>query len=1427
MPSRCSWFRLLKFVALCLLTLSSAVVGRTEEAPFTLKDGDRVVFIGDRLIEGEQEAGWIELMLTTQFPDRSVTFRNLGWNGDTPAGDSRLGLSLIQAGREPPEEGWRQLVRQIEEAKPTVAFLGYGMASSFDGDAGLPGFRSALDRLIDTLRRVSPGVQIVLLAPLAHEALGAPWPDPAGHNRQLAAYSLALADIARGRNLRFVPLFDLTRNRTGASLTFNGVHPSERGYRELAGLLEASLFGSSARGAWREDSPAMGMLRHTIQRKNEWFFHQSRPANYVYIFGFRNREQGRNAVEIERFRPLVAAEEARIASLRKPGAAPLPEASPVAAKTPPAPAPLLPRPEFRIADGLELTLWAESPLLQKPVQMNFDEKGRLWIATSELYPQIEPGQPANDRIIVLEDTTGSGRADKSTVFADGLLIPTGVEVGDGGAYVAQSTELLHFRDTDGDGRADVRQTVLSGFGTEDTHHNLHTLRWGVDGRLYMNQSVYTRTDAETPTGVVRLKAGGVFRFDPRTHRMEVAYRGWVNSWGHAFDDYGDSFLSDGAGLQGISWAMPRATYFTLAPARREAPSISPGRYPKFCGVEIVRSPLFPADWQGDVITADFRAHRVVRFKYAESGAGFVTQEMPDLLRTTADSFRPIDQRIGPDGALYVADWSNPIIQHGEVDFRDPRRDKSNGRIWRIAPKGSKPPARVDLGLLSVSELLDLLISPSGYEQAQATRLLRSRNANEVLPALDRWTRARTSDVARLHALRIYQMFDRIPPALIEALTRSADSRVRGAAVRALPADADMGVLARCVADEHPRVRLEAVLALGLRGSAQAAELVLSALEKPMDPFLDYAVWQSINELAEPWLAAVQKGSWKLTGRESQLEYALKAITPADASRVLGGLIGRGVVTFDGAGPWFELIGSAGGKAEIETLYARMAGADLPESAALRALEALLNAARLRAVVPSTSATPLLAMTASPSEKIRLAAIRLLGAWKTGMAVATLQEIAATRDAAESEAAIVALREIGGEETLVALRALAEPAGAPAVRRNAVVALATLDFRSVSKQMIAVLGETHDPSQAQALWRSLLSIKGVGKALPALLAAAPPLPADVAKAGLRPVREGGQYAGLAAFLTKAAGLTTSAEPLTAEHFRALAQEAAAKGDPHRGERLYRRPDLACLSCHAIGGAGGHLGPDLTSIGASAPGDYLVESLLAPAAKVKEGYHSVLIATRDGQEQTGMISRETATEVVLRNAANQDISIPVAQIVRRTSIGSLMPSGLIDALLPEERLDLYAFLTALGKPGDFDASRGGVARVWKAYLRMSTNEALGTQRVTAADFTLPDWMTIPSLVSGALPVHEIDAAYPDRTNHRGLFVATQFESSRGGPVTFALSGEATAAWLNGKNVEPGRTFTVTARPGVNALVLEINAMHPPAIRLSSETANFLLQ
>lgn len=239
----------------CLLGLLAAFgprAARAEPPRFELKDGDRVVLVGDTLIERDQRYGYLETMLTLLNPGKDLTFRNLGWSGDTVAGLSRAGF-------DPPEAGYRQLIEQVQAAKPTVLIVGYGMADSFDGEAGRPRFVAGLNRFLDAV--AGTGARVVLLSPIAHARQGDSLPDPAPHNAMLALYARSIAEVAQSRGAWFIDLFGPFRDREGRSaITDDGIHLNEAGYRFLAGQVVRGLDPSSARDVPRVELKADGTV---------------------------------------------------------------------------------------------------------------------------------------------------------------------------------------------------------------------------------------------------------------------------------------------------------------------------------------------------------------------------------------------------------------------------------------------------------------------------------------------------------------------------------------------------------------------------------------------------------------------------------------------------------------------------------------------------------------------------------------------------------------------------------------------------------------------------------------------------------------------------------------------------------------------------------------------------------------------------------------------------------------------------------------------------------------------------------------------------------------------------------------------------------------------------------------------------------------
>ncbi len=1098
------------------------------------------------------------------------------------------------------------------------------------------------------------------------------------------------------------------------------------------------------------------------------------------------------------------------------------------------------RKTFVLPEGFEVNLFAADPGIHKPVQMNFDPQGRLWIAASEVYPQIAPGQKATDKILILEDTNGDGVSDKTTVFADGLLIPTGVEPGDGGAYVANSTEVLHLKDTDGDGKADQSRIVLSGFGTEDTHHILHTFRWGMDGQLYMNQSIYIHSHVETPFGVRRLNAGGIWQFRPETMRLEVFARGWVNTWGHTFDRWGQSFATDGAGGEGINYVVPGASYPAVFGVPRILHGLNPGS-PKYCGLEMVDGRHLPDDWQGNLITHDFRGHRVCRFVLSEDGSGFAARQQQDLISSNHVAFRPIDVKQGPDGAIYIADWYNPIIQHGEVDFRDPRRDHTHGRIWRVTAKGRKPLAKPKLVGADVASLLSSLKSPETFERQHAKRVLKELGADKVLQPLTAWVAQLDANDPqfehhRLEGLWMFQSLDVPNVTLLDAVLKSKTPQARAAGVRVvaqwfgvavgatdepkLPGQSAKALawLETAIADEHPRVRLEAVRALAEFPQLDAAKLALRAVDQPLDQFLDYALWQTSRELASAWLPEVVAGRFDFEGKIPRLLFAIRSAEATPAVSVLVAKWKNGEVLAENGIAAVETIAQLGDPDHLRFVFDKVTSNDAVPSTAALMLRTLAEAKRKRNVQPAGDLGSLINALKSPDPRLQLAAVDCIGAWKVESFRAPLAELVNDAQASGPArlAAIQGVAQLGGGASKQLLAQLAGANEAESIRAAAVTSLIPLDTGNAAKLAVTWLASSKEIGQQGAVINAFLQHKGGPDVLASALVDQK-LPEDAAKVALRIITGSGrQEPKLTDALSKSGGITNMPKKLAKEEMEALVNTIKDQGDAAHGERIFRRAELNCLKCHAIGGAGGKVGPDLVSIGSSAQVDYLVDSILDPNKNVKEGYQSVVVTTDQGKVLTGIKLRQTDTDLLLRDVEDREFGVPLKSIDELSNGSSLMPVGLVDKLTKSELIDLVRFMSELGKPGPYAAVTARVARRWEtlqpteeSYRRLTRN----SETQTVADDTGVNWLPVYSSVQGSLPVQDIlDFTFQRKlegTTRKIGYVRTTINVTTAGPVGVTLNKpDGLFVWIDGKQIDPATKLTLPLEVGSHKLSFAVD-------------------
>lgn len=1079
---------------------------------------------------------------------------------------------------------------------------------------------------------------------------------------------------------------------------------------------------------------------------------------------------------------------------------------------------------FIVAEGFEVNLFAADPMMAKPIQMNFDEQGRLWIASSETYPQIKPGEESNDKILVLEDKDRDGVADSTTVFADGLLIPTGVVPGDGGCYVANSTDLMHFVDTDGDGKADQSRRVLSGFGTEDTHHLLHSLRWGHDGMLYMNQSIYIHSHIETPYGVKHLNGGGIWRFRPETRQLDVLCRGFVNPWGHHFDKWGQSFATDGAYREGINYVFPGSVFVTAPGESRFVAGLNPGS-PKHCGLEIASGSHLPDSWQGNMLTNDFRANRVCRFVVTESGSNYASRQEVELLKTRNVAFRPIDVKMGPDGAIYVADWYNPIIQHGEVDFRDPRRDHTHGRIWRITAKDRPLVEQPDIVGASAEQLVSMLARSESWIRLHAKLQMKNRVADDVTAALESWLNELDSndpefERLRLEALWAYQAINQVQPELLADILASEDHRARAAAQRVcvvwrdrLPDAFDW--LSKGAVDPHARVRIEAVRGLAEYQSAEAATVAARALDQPIDRFLDFAIWRTMRDLAPAWKSALETDASVFDDNPSHLVFALASIDSADAVRPSLDLIESGKLTEAELRSVLSLIAAHGNPTDLTVVLNRsLAEIEQQPEQGAALLDSMQSICRQRGRKrPDGDLTRLATLLSHENRSVKLAAAKAIGTWSVPGSIETLKAwIDGEEDDSSKRVAIESLAIINAPAARNALRVTATNHPEVGIRQAAIAALADVDLATACRLAVEQLAGQTDTIDLAPMMRSLLGRKEGSARMDEALRDAT-ISVDVARELLRASQTTNNASdSLLETIRRVGRLNDASWELTPEFVEKMVKLVVESSDPVRGETIYRRNNLQCLKCHAIGGSGGDVGPDLVSIGASAPVDYLIESLIAPNAKIKENFHSKTVVTIDGKTFTGIPIAQADGVLSLKLAEGDIATIPEDDVEDIVDGRSLMADGLVDGLTEQELADLVRFLSELGKVGDYALGNRMFVRNWESLTwTQEANRRLNRTSYDTASGNDPafTWQAEYSRVSGEMPIQHLAPFVAHRGYDPTSFLRFRFTVDEAGSIDLQFNSSAgLELWIDGKPTPIEELVTATFEPGTHLIALAVN-------------------
>ncbi|RUL86762.1 PVC-type heme-binding CxxCH protein [Tautonia sociabilis] len=942
-----------------------------------------------------------------------------------------------------------------------------------------------------------------------------------------------------------------------------------------------------------------------------------------------------------------------------------------------------------VPDGFTVEVVAAEPDLVNPVAMTFDEKGRIWVTESLEYPRRSPG-PGQDRVKVLEDTDGDGRADQFTVFADGLNIPSGVAVGHGGVWVANSPDILFYPNADGDLSPDgPPEVVVTGFGRADTHELPNSLTWGPDGWLYGWNGVFNPSRVEQDGRVYEFTCA-IFRIHPITRRFELFCEGTSNPWGIAIDPEGSLFAS--ACVIDHLWHLVETGSYhrqggPYPPFTWKIESIVDHVHQKraYCGITYFDSAAYPPEYRDRLYMGNIHGNCINVDSLSRDGASYRGHGEPDFLSANDAWFMPVVQKTGPDGCLYVLDWYDRYHCYQDAN-RDPAGiDRLKGRLYRVRYRETPRRCGFDLGKASDDALVALLRSPNVYDREIAQRVLTERlMAGGHDPLRARLEAIVASDgfgrKARMHALWVLVSSGPLDPKFHLALLSDEDPTIRAWGVRASGnmGAVDDSIRTRVIAlarDPSPDVRLQVAIAsrkvAGLDGMATLLDVLGSS---GPDPVLPKVVWRNLHPMLDRPEAVSRLGDLLLAA-DRRWSPELAAILPRVLDRVsaVEGLAAAAVA---------DLARIVIEHGEVDDSSRRAALASIAD----QVREGRLGGDRLQAI--RSALGPIAGrVLADADHPLRPSFARLAALWGDPAARAAVRERFVDPSAAEDErrASLDALIASAGPDAIAAISAvLADPdAGSAPFRGEVLAALGRLDSPRVAEVVLTVYDRLEPETKPRAI---------------ALLTQRPSWSKDLLAAIAR-----GEVPGNALNVTQVRTLLQSPDEELAALVRSAwgtvregrdpAREQVidrlrdylddARGNPVAGRAVF---DRVCAQCHQIYGEGQQVGPDLTGNGRGSY-EQLLSNLLDPNLVIGASYQGTIVATADGRILTGLLEEDSDDRIVLRLQGGEREVIPRDQIEEsRVSPVSLMPENLEEQVTPAELADLIAFLCLDRPPED---------------------------------------------------------------------------------------------------------------------------------------------